>query len=155
MGGGLPSAFTPAAADRSHESAIIPRTPAGAFPRSSRASRALRRSGKVVIPHYPPASGRRQVTKVPGRTGRRSLGPRSSLWSARTARNLPRAKPATPIQGKPMTVLELSRWQFGITTVYHFIFVPLTLSLSYLVAIMQTLWRVKKDDVYLRMTKFF
>ena len=51
-----------------------------------------------------------------------------------------------------MTVLELSRWQFGITTVYHFIFVPLTLSLSYLVAIMQTLWRVKKDDVYLRMT---
>jgi len=30
-----------------------------------------------------------------------------------------------------MTVLELSRWQFGITTVYHFIFVPLTLSLSY------------------------
>jgi cytochrome bd ubiquinol oxidase subunit I len=54
-----------------------------------------------------------------------------------------------------MTVLELSRWQFGITTVYHFIFVPLTLSLSYLVAIMQTLWRVKKDDVYLRMTKFF
>ena len=54
-----------------------------------------------------------------------------------------------------MTVLELSRWQFGITTVYHFIFVPLTLSLSYLVAIMQTLWRVKRDDVYLRMTKFF
>src|ERR1700729_1104940 len=54
-----------------------------------------------------------------------------------------------------MTVLELSRWQFGITTVYHFLFVPLTLSLSYLVAIMQTLWRVKKDDVYLRMTKFF
>ena len=52
-------------------------------------------------------------------------------------------------------MLELSRWQFGITTVYHFIFVPLTLSLSYLVAIMQTLWRVKRDDVYLRMTKFF
>jgi cytochrome bd ubiquinol oxidase subunit I len=55
----------------------------------------------------------------------------------------------------PMSVLELSRWQFGITTVYHFIFVPLTLSLSYLVAIMQTMWRIKKDDVYLRMTKFF
>jgi len=34
-----------------------------------------------------------------------------------------------------MTVLELSRWQFGIATVYHFIFVPLTLSLSYLVAV--------------------
>src|SRR5215831_6126188 len=54
-----------------------------------------------------------------------------------------------------MSVLELSRWQFGITTVYHFIFVPLTLSLSYLVAGMQTAWLIKKDDVYLRMTKFF
>ena len=32
-----------------------------------------------------------------------------------------------------MTVLELSRWQFGITTVYRFIFVPLTLSLSCIV----------------------
>jgi cytochrome d ubiquinol oxidase subunit I len=55
----------------------------------------------------------------------------------------------------PMSMLELSRWQFGITTVYHFIFVPLTLSLSYLIAGMQTAWLIKKDDVYLRMTKFF
>src|SRR5216683_1659029 len=55
----------------------------------------------------------------------------------------------------PMSVLELSRWQFGITTVYHFIFVPLTIGLSYLVACMQTMWLIKKDDVYLRMTKFF
>jgi Cytochrome bd terminal oxidase subunit I len=31
-----------------------------------------------------------------------------------------------------------SRWQFGITTVYHFIFVPLTIGLSVLVAVMQT-----------------
>jgi len=54
-----------------------------------------------------------------------------------------------------MSVLLLSRWQFGITTVYHFIFVPLTLSLSYLVAGMQTAWLIKKDDAYLRMTKFF
>src|ERR1700677_4102055 len=54
-----------------------------------------------------------------------------------------------------MTVLELSRWQFGITTVYHFIFVPLTIGLSILVACMQTAWLVKKDPVYLRMTKFF
>src|SRR5580698_10886232 len=55
----------------------------------------------------------------------------------------------------PMTVLELSRWQFGITTVYHFIFVPLTIGLSILVACMQTAWLRKKDPVYLRMTKFF
>src|SRR5260370_30540153 len=54
-----------------------------------------------------------------------------------------------------MTVLELSRWQFGITTVYHFIFVPLTIGLSVVVACMQPAWLIKKDPVYLRMTKFF
>ncbi len=37
-----------------------------------------------------------------------------------------------------MDVLDLARWQFGITTVYHFFFVPITLGLSWLVAIMQT-----------------
>ncbi len=55
----------------------------------------------------------------------------------------------------PMSVLELSRWQFGITTVYHFIFVPLTIGLSLVVACMQTAWLIKQDPVYLRMTKFF
>ncbi len=54
-----------------------------------------------------------------------------------------------------MNVLDLSRWQFGFTTVYHFIFVPLTIGISILVAAMQTAWVVKKDPVYLRMTKFF
>ena len=33
-----------------------------------------------------------------------------------------------------MNVLELSRWQFGITTVYHFLFVPITIGLGFLVA---------------------
>src|SRR5260370_38138136 len=47
MGGRLLSAFTPAAADRSHESATIPRTPTGTAPRSSRSSRALRTSGSA------------------------------------------------------------------------------------------------------------
>ena len=37
--------------------------------------------------------------------------------------------------------LDLARWQFGITTVYHFILVPLTIGLSPLVALMETLWR--------------
>jgi cytochrome bd ubiquinol oxidase subunit I len=54
-----------------------------------------------------------------------------------------------------VSVLDLARWQFGITTVYHFVFVPLTLGLSLLVAGMQTAWVVKKDPTYLRMTKFF
>jgi len=54
-----------------------------------------------------------------------------------------------------MNVLDLSRWQFGITTVYHFIFVPLTIGLSLLVAGMQTAWVIRKNPVHLRMTKFF
>ncbi|MCO5999752.1 cytochrome ubiquinol oxidase subunit I [Actinoallomurus rhizosphaericola] len=54
-----------------------------------------------------------------------------------------------------MTALDVARWQFGITTVYHFIFVPLTIGLSILVAGMQTAWHVRKNPVYLRMTKFF
>jgi cytochrome d ubiquinol oxidase subunit I len=54
-----------------------------------------------------------------------------------------------------VTALDLARWQFGITTVYHFIFVPLTIGLSILVACMQTAWFIKKDPEYLRMTKFF
>jgi cytochrome bd ubiquinol oxidase subunit I len=54
-----------------------------------------------------------------------------------------------------MTTLDLSRWQFGITTVYHFIFVPLTIGLSMVVAALQTAWLVKKDPAYLRLTKFF
>jgi cytochrome bd-type quinol oxidase subunit 1 len=37
-----------------------------------------------------------------------------------------------------VNALDLSRWQFGITTVYHFIFVPLTIGLSIVVAVMQT-----------------
>ena len=54
-----------------------------------------------------------------------------------------------------MDALDLARWQFGITTVYHFIFVPLTIGLSPLVAIMQTIWYRTGDERWLRLTKFF
>ncbi|MDR0592888.1 MAG: cytochrome ubiquinol oxidase subunit I [Bifidobacteriaceae bacterium] len=51
--------------------------------------------------------------------------------------------------------LDLARWQFGITTVYHFIFVPLTIGLTPLVALLQTFWfRTGKDEWY-RLTRFF
>ena len=49
-----------------------------------------------------------------------------------------------------MDALDLARWQFGITTVYHFIFVPLTIGLSFLVAGMQTAWVRTKNERYLR-----
>ena len=51
--------------------------------------------------------------------------------------------------------LDLARWQFGITTVYHFLFVPLTIGLSLLVAGLQTAWVRTGDDHYLRVTKFW
>ena len=54
-----------------------------------------------------------------------------------------------------MNTLDLARWQFGITTVYHFIFVPLTIGLSFLVAGIQTAWVRTGDDKYRRMTKFW
>ncbi len=54
-----------------------------------------------------------------------------------------------------MSALDLSRWQFGITTVYHFLFVPITLGTSFLVAIMQTMWVRTGDSSWLRLTKFF
>jgi cytochrome d ubiquinol oxidase subunit I len=54
-----------------------------------------------------------------------------------------------------MDALTLARWQFGITTVYHFFFVPLTLGLSILVAIMQTMYYRSGNEDYKRMTKFW
>ncbi|WP_247828806.1 cytochrome ubiquinol oxidase subunit I [Arthrobacter antioxidans] len=54
-----------------------------------------------------------------------------------------------------MEALEIARWQFGITTVYHFIMVPLTIGLGLLVAVMQTLWYRTGREHYLRMTKFW
>ncbi|MCL4847103.1 MAG: cytochrome ubiquinol oxidase subunit I [Acidobacteria bacterium] len=54
-----------------------------------------------------------------------------------------------------MDALDLARWQFGVTTVYHFFFVPLTLGLVWVVAILHTAWVVTGQDVYKRMTKFW
>ena len=54
-----------------------------------------------------------------------------------------------------MDPLEIARWQFGITTVYHFMMVPLTLGLGMVVAILQTMWVRTGDEKWLRMTKFW
>ncbi|MBL8925755.1 MAG: cytochrome ubiquinol oxidase subunit I [Pseudonocardia sp.] len=54
-----------------------------------------------------------------------------------------------------MNALDLARWQFGIVTVYHFLFVPLTIGLSFLVALMQTAWYLSGNARYLAMTKFW
>ncbi|MFE7317854.1 cytochrome ubiquinol oxidase subunit I [Streptomyces sp. NPDC057555] len=49
----------------------------------------------------------------------------------------------------------LARWQFGITIVYHFLFVPLTISLAALTAGLQTAWVRTEKEKYLRATKFW
>ena len=54
-----------------------------------------------------------------------------------------------------MDPVDIARWQFGITTVYHFLLVPLTLGLGPTVAIMQTMWVRTGNERYLRMTKFW
>lgn len=54
-----------------------------------------------------------------------------------------------------MDVVVLGRLQFAITTIYHFFFVPLTIGLSVLVALMETLYVRSGREVYLRMTKFW
>ena len=54
-----------------------------------------------------------------------------------------------------MDVLMLSRLQFAAATFFHFLFVPLTLGLSLLLAIMETKYAKTGDETYLRMTKFW
>jgi len=54
-----------------------------------------------------------------------------------------------------MDPVTLARAQFGVTTIYHFFFVPLTLGLSFIVALMETLYVRTGQDVYRRMTKFW
>ena len=54
-----------------------------------------------------------------------------------------------------MDHLLLARWQFAITSAYHFIFVPLTLGLVWVVAAMQTAWVVSGDETWKKLTKFW
>src|SRR5437763_8719060 len=53
------------------------------------------------------------------------------------------------------TTVDLARLQFALTSIYHFLFVPLTLGLAPLVATMQTIWYRTGVDAWLRLTRFF
>lgn len=52
-------------------------------------------------------------------------------------------------------IVELSRLQFAMTALYHFLFVPLTLGLSILVAIMETVYVMTNRPIWRQMTKFW
>lgn len=54
-----------------------------------------------------------------------------------------------------MDKLDIARWQFGITTAYHFLFVPLTIGMAFMVAWFQTRWHRSGDERHLQLTKFY
>ncbi|WP_034263340.1 cytochrome ubiquinol oxidase subunit I [Actinospica robiniae] len=54
-----------------------------------------------------------------------------------------------------MSQLDLARLQFAMTSIYHFLFVPVTIGVSGLTAVLQTAWYRTKREEYLRLTRFF
>ena len=53
------------------------------------------------------------------------------------------------------TQVDLARIQFASTTIYHFFFVPVTIGLAFLVAILHTMWYRSGDEQHRRLTRFF
>ncbi len=53
------------------------------------------------------------------------------------------------------SVVELSRWQFAITALYHFLFVPLTLGMTFILAIMESVYVITDKPIYKDMVKFW
>jgi cytochrome d ubiquinol oxidase subunit I len=51
--------------------------------------------------------------------------------------------------------VDLARWQFASTSIYHFLFVPITIGLAFLVALLETGWYRNGDATYLRLARFF
>jgi cytochrome bd ubiquinol oxidase subunit I len=51
--------------------------------------------------------------------------------------------------------VDLARWQFAFVTINHFFFVPVTIGLAFLTALLQTAWYRSNRDEYLRLTRFF
>jgi cytochrome d ubiquinol oxidase subunit I len=51
--------------------------------------------------------------------------------------------------------VDLARVQFALTSIYHFLFVPVTMGLAFLVAVLQTLWHRSGKEDWLRLTRFF
>lgn len=53
------------------------------------------------------------------------------------------------------TLIELSRLQFALTAMFHFIFVPLTIGLTFILAIMESVYVMTGKEIYKQMTKFW
>src|SRR6185369_8158220 len=57
--------------------------------------------------------------------------------------------------GGPVSDLDLARLQFASTSIYHFLFVPITIGLGFLVAVLHTMWFRSGNPDHKRLTKFF
>src|ERR1700744_4172349 len=66
-----------------------------------------------------------------------------------------RARPQRILSGADMDIVELSRLQFAITALYHFLFVPLTLGLSILLGIMETVYVMTGRPIWRDLVKFW
>ena len=56
---------------------------------------------------------------------------------------------------RPMSNVDLARVQFASTSIYHFLFVPVTIGLAFLVAVLQTRWHRSGDPEHRRLIRFF
>ena len=54
-----------------------------------------------------------------------------------------------------MDIVSLARFQFAMTTVFHYFFVPFSIGTALVISIMETLYVVKKDEMYKKMAKFW
>jgi cytochrome d ubiquinol oxidase subunit I len=63
--------------------------------------------------------------------------------------------PTEPSRRRWLMNVDLARIQFAFTSINHFFFVPVTIGLAFLTALLQTAWYRTKQDEYLRLTKFF
>ena len=52
-------------------------------------------------------------------------------------------------------ILDLARFQFAMTTIFHFFFVPMSIGLGVVVSIMETMYVIKKDEIYKKMAQFW
>jgi cytochrome bd ubiquinol oxidase subunit I len=83
------------------------------------------------------------------RSGAAVDGARGALWKDRTVRG-------ADDDGSPRAVsTDLARWQFATTSIYHFLFVPITIGLAFLVALLETSWYRSEDPSLKRLTRFF
>lgn len=64
-------------------------------------------------------------------------------------------KPNRKVEKLPMDVVMLSRLQFASTTIFHFFFVPISIGLALIIAIMETMYVVKGKEEYKTMAKFW